>query len=200
MSVSWQTLDSTATAASGDYVAASGTINLSPKTPSATLTVLVNGDAQNEADERFQVRLSSPTNATIADNLGIATILNDDAVPSISIGDVQVTEGNSGTIAAVFAVTLSNPTDQTVTVHYQTADNTATIANADYVTAAGNLSFPPLALSATVTVTVNGDTKREGNETFLVNLSAPTHATLADGQGVGTITTTTRCRVRRSTT
>jgi hypothetical protein len=188
VSVSWQTLDSTATAASGDYVAASGTINLSPKTPSATLTVLVNGDAQNEADERFQVRLSSPTNATIADNLGIATILNDDAVPSISIGDVQVTEGNSGTIAAVFAVTLSNPTDQTVTVHYQTADNTATIANADYVTAAGNLSFPPLALSATVTVTVNGDTKREGNETFLVNLSAPTHATLADGQGVGTIT------------
>jgi hypothetical protein len=74
-----------------------------------------------------------------------------------------------------------------VTVDYATADNTATIADNDYVSATGTITFTPGLTQQSVTITINGDTNHEANETFLVNLSNPTNAGIADGQGVGTI-------------
>jgi Calx-beta domain len=73
-----------------------------------------------------------------------------------------------------------------VTVNYGTADGTALAGN-DYAAASGIVSFLPGQTSRTVSVSVNGDTTVEGNETFLVNLSSPTSATIGDSQGVGTI-------------
>jgi len=49
------------------------------------------------------------------------------------------------------------------------------------------LSFAPGETQKTVTVTVTGDTTYEPNETFAVNLSAPTNAVLGTAQGLGTI-------------
>jgi Calx-beta domain len=71
-------------------------------------------------------------------------------------------------------------------VSYATANGTA-IAGSDYVAASGTLTFAPGTTSQTVVVTVNGDTVPEGNETFLVNLGSPSNATIARGQGTGTI-------------
>ena len=75
---------------------------------------------------------------------------------------------------------------QTVTVSYATADGTAT-AGSDYVAQTGNLSFAPGETARTISVTVNGDTRIERDETFLVNLSSPSGATIADAQGRATI-------------
>jgi photosystem II stability/assembly factor-like uncharacterized protein len=108
------------------------------------------------------------------------------ALPSLSINDVSVPEGNAGTAAATFGVTLSTASPLTVTVAYATANGTAT-AGSDYVAASGTLTFPPGATTRSIPVTVNGDTLVEPNETFFVNLSAATNATIADAQGVGTI-------------
>jgi len=108
-------------------------------------------------------------------------------LPSLSIGDASVSEGNSGTVQAVFTVTLSEATDQPVTVHYATADGTATTANGDYQAQSGTLTFDPFVTSRTITILVNGDTAVEPDETFVVNLDTPTNATIARGQGVGTI-------------
>ena len=84
---------------------------------------------------------------------------------------MTVTEGNSGTANAIFTVTLSAASGQTVTVDYATADGTA-IAPADYVAAAlSTLTFNPGQISQTFTVQVNGDVLDEINETFFVNLS-----------------------------
>ena len=105
-------------------------------------------------------------------------------LPSLTIGDVTVTEGHAGTQSATFTVTLSAASDQPVTVAYATADGTAT-AGSDYQAASGTLTFAPGETSKTITVLVNGDRLGEPNETFLVNLSGPTNATIADGQGVG---------------
>jgi len=107
--------------------------------------------------------------------------------PALSVNDVTVTEGNSGTGSATFNVTLSPAATGTVTVGFTTADGTAT-AGSDYVASSGTLTFSPGDTVKTVTVIVNGDTTVEGNETFFVNLSAPTGAILADNQGQGTIT------------
>src|SRR6185295_16106875 len=107
-------------------------------------------------------------------------------LPALSVNDVTVTEGNSGTVSATFNVTLSPAAIGTVTVGFATANGTAT-AGSDYVASSGTLTFNPGDTVKTVTVAVNGDTVVEGNETFFVNLSSPTWATLSDGQGQGTI-------------
>ena len=105
---------------------------------------------------------------------------------SISIDDVTVTEGDTGTVDAVFTVTLSEPSVDTVTVEFATADDTAT-AGSDYVTASGTLEFSAGAVTRTITVQVNGDLDPEADETFFVNLTNAVGATITDGQGEGTI-------------
>jgi hypothetical protein len=107
--------------------------------------------------------------------------------PSISIGDVSVSEGNSGTTSAAFTVTLSGPSLDTVTVNYATADGTATTADNDYRATTGTLTFSPGQTSKTITVAVKGDKVKEPDETFFVNLSGATNATISKAQGIGTI-------------
>lgn len=107
-------------------------------------------------------------------------------LPSLSIGDRTVTEGNSAIAAATFTVTLSAANTQPITVAFTTADGTAT-AGSDFQSTSGTLTFAPGETSRTITVPVFGDRAGEANETFVVNLSSPSNATLADAQGVGTI-------------
>jgi len=95
-------------------------------------------------------------------------------------------EGNSGTTPFVFTVTLSAASASTVTVNYATADGTAT-AGSDYLATSGTLTFNPGVTTQPITVSVIGDTTVEPNETFFVNLSSPSNATIATGQGTGTI-------------
>ncbi len=108
--------------------------------------------------------------------------------PTLSINDVTVTEGNSGMVNAVFTVTLTSASTSLVTVQYATANATAT-AGSDYTATSGTLTFPANTptLTRTISVPVIGDTNIEPNETFFVNLNNST-VTIADGQGLGTIT------------
>ncbi|HSB27099.1 MAG TPA: Calx-beta domain-containing protein, partial [Pyrinomonadaceae bacterium] len=99
--------------------------------------------------------------------------------PSISIGDVTLSEGNAGTVQAVFPLTLSAPSSQTVTLDYATADETATAPD-DYAAVSGTLAFNPGETSKTITVLVNGETLNEIDETFIVTLRRSTNATLID--------------------
>src|SRR5207249_2321673 len=141
-----------------------------------------------EDDETIQVALSSPTNATLgATATHTYTILDDDPLPSLSINNVTVSEGNSGTTNANFIVTLSAASGKTVTVNYATADGTAT-APSDYVAIpTTTLTFNPGQTAKPITVPVNGDMVDENDETFAVNLSNSTNATLSTATGTGTI-------------
>jgi hypothetical protein len=186
--VNYATADGTATVADSDYVATSGSLNFTPGQTSKTVDVTVNGDTKNEGDETFLVNLSSPVNATISDGQGVGTITNDDAVPTISVDDQIAGEGDGGTTMMTFNVTLSNASGQTITVDYATANGTATTGDNDYEAASGTVTFDPDDTAKTVDVTVNGDTKREPDEDFTLDLSNAANATLADDQGVGTIT------------
>ncbi|MCT8357430.1 putative Ig domain-containing protein [Xanthomonas citri pv. anacardii] len=180
------TADGTATAGV-DYVASSLTGQTIPAgSSSATFTVLVNGDTLAEPNETFFVNVSNVTGATVSDGQGLGTIVNDDAQPALSIDDVSVNEGNSGTTTATFTVSLSAASGQTVTVNYATADGTAT-AGSDYVARSGTLTFAPGVTAQGVAVTVNGDTAVEPNETFSVGLSGASNATIARATGTGTI-------------
>jgi len=106
--------------------------------------------------------------------------------PTLSIGDATVVEGDFGSVNAVFGVSLSLASPQPVTVSFATADGTA-VAGIDYLPVSGLVTFPPGGTLQTVTVPVIGDHVDEDDETFLVNLTGATNATLADSQGLGTI-------------
>jgi Ca-dependent carbohydrate-binding module xylan-binding/Calx-beta domain len=107
---------------------------------------------------------------------------------SVSINDVTISEGNSGTEVATFTVTRSGGTAE-FDVNFATSDGTATVADSDYVAASNTLHFGANENTKTISVTIDGDTKVEANETFNVVLSnATSGATISDNQGVGTIT------------
>jgi large repetitive protein len=181
----WTTAPGTATAGT-DYVAANGSRTIAAGATTATIAITVNGDVLDEANETFDITLSNPGNATISGGSGLGTITDDDVAPTLSVDDVSVTEGNAGTITATFAVTLSAASAKTVTVDWATANASATQPS-DYAPGSGTLTFVPGDTSETFGITVNGDLTAELNETYGVNLSTPSNATLADPQGVGTI-------------
>ena len=107
---------------------------------------------------------------------------------SVSVNNVATTEGDSGTHSETFTVTRSGGT-AAFDVNFATSDGSATTADSDYVANSGTLHFADGQNTQTVSVTVNGDTKVEANETFNFNLSGATNgATISDAQGVGTIT------------
>jgi CSLREA domain-containing protein len=106
--------------------------------------------------------------------------------PVLSIGDVTVTQSNSGTTSAVFTVSLSMASTQSITVNYATADGTGTTGG-DYQAASGTLTFNPGETSKTITVLVNGDAAFDPTETFFVNLSNAGNTAIAKSQGTGTI-------------
>jgi len=121
---------------------------------------------------------------TIGVNSANTTFDFEDRPPTVSIGDVSVTEGGS----AVFDITLSEASDLPVTVNVSTADDTATTAANDYVAVVNQtVTIPANTLSATVSVNTTTDTTDEPDETFFVNLSNSVNAGILDGQGVGTI-------------
>jgi uncharacterized protein YhjY with autotransporter beta-barrel domain len=187
VTVAYATADGTATAGS-DYTAAQGTLTFAPGETMKTVAITVQGDTEVEADETFFVDLSDPDGATVADGRGEGTIRNDDeapTLPSLTIGDAVVTEGDSGTTTATFAVSLSGPNSSPVTVSFATADGTAS-AGSDYAPAQGTLSLAPGQTSGQISVTVFGDTAVEPNETFFVNLTGA-NVPVADAQGRGTI-------------
>ena len=187
VTVDYETLANSATAGS-DYTITSGTITFAPGDTAKAVTVLVTGDPVDEDDETFFVMLSDEVNATLADDQGQATINDDDAPPTISIADVTVSEGDSGTKTAVFTVSLSHASSKTITVNVNSSNGTATV-DEDYTAVSTTLTFTPgNPLSQTVNATIKGDKTSESDETFLLTLSSPSNATLGNNPATGTIT------------
>ncbi len=123
-----------------------------------------------------------------------AITANGGGAPTVSINDVSVVEGNSGTLNALFTVSVSTGVHGGVTFNIATADGSgpaaATLADGDYVARVEtDRSIPPGATTYAFPVVINGDVNVEPDETFFVNLSAVSGATLLDSQGAGTIAT-----------
>jgi len=181
--VSYLAADSTATAADGDYVPATGTLVIPAGATLGTITVTVAGDTKFELEESFLVALSNPVNGTITVPEAIGVIVNDDAQPTISVADV--TRPESGVFT--FTLTLSHSSEPLVSVTVQTADGSATAPD-DYAAAGpAVVSFAPGTTTQTVTIAVLDDALDEADETFVINLVDPVNATIAGAQATGTI-------------
>jgi len=190
VTVQFATADGTATASLfnvvGDYDSVMGTLTIPAGQASGTLGVIVVGDSRFEPDETFFLNLSNPTNASIVDGQGQATIPNDDPVPTVTVDFTSVLEGNVGTQSAVFNVRLSNPTYQTVTMDFATSDDTA-VAPSDYVATSGMLTFNPDEVQKTISVSVIGDTVDETTERFFLSISNVQNASGSGAKADGVV-------------
>ncbi|MCP1386553.1 Calx-beta domain-containing protein, partial [Runella salmonicolor] len=185
VTVNFSTTDGTATTADNDYTGITNQVVTfaAGTTTAQTVNVTVVNDAKVEANEGFNVGLSSLVasgrNVILGTSTGTGTIQNDDAATvtlSIPSTPYLQNEGNSGTTAYVFTATLNNPVQGGFQVAYTTNDGLA-IAPEDYTDNDGSLSFAGTAGEMkTITVLANGDLKVEANEDFTVALGAITGA------------------------
>jgi len=188
VSINYVSSDGTATSGS-DYTPKSGTLNWDDgESASKAFVIPITNDSLDEADETINLTLSNPGGgATVGSpSTAVLTIVDDDPAPKVSIDDVSVAEGNSGTTDFTFTVSLSAASGQTVSVNYTTADNTA-LAVSDYQAANAAITFAPGETSKQIIVLVNGDTQVEPNESFAVNLYNLVNAGVGKTSGVGTI-------------
>jgi hypothetical protein len=189
VTVEFATEDDTAKAGE-DYEAQTGIVSFAAGEVEKILSVKVSGDRLQELTETFKVNLANANNALISQGTGIGTIFDNDnltpLLPSLSIGDVTVTEGDEGTQKANFAVRLSQASEQTVTAEFVTEDDTAK-AGEDYEAQTGIVSFAAGEVEKTISVKVSGDRLQELTETFKVHLANANNALISQGTGIGTI-------------
>ena len=102
----------------------------------------------------------------------------------LSVADAEVGEGPGAML--VFEVALARAANQTVTVAYETADDTAT-AGEDYDAVSGTLRFEAGQTTGLVLVSIIDDSHDEGEETLTLTLSNATNAQIHDGEALGTI-------------
>lgn len=157
-------------------------------------TVDILGDTESESDKTFEIQVPSIVVGGCADgdrydvNESATVTLGNFQSPSISIDDVEVEEGDTGTTNAVFTVRAEPPSGEPIAVRFQTESDHATVSDGDYKAQFGSLTIAPEEpYEATITVPVVGDTRVEEDETFVVLLVSAGDVEIADGEGVGTI-------------
>ena len=178
VSVEYATTDGTATAGQDFTAPASpnNTLTIAAGETQGTITIALVDDSDDEEDETFEITLNNPTHASLGlDSDATATIIDNDGNPKLNIINSQGAESD-GVIR--FPVMMSPASTQTVTVEYNSSDNTAT-AGADYVAAAGAiLTFAPGETKKTINLSLLQDTEAENDETFTVVLSNASRAAL----------------------
>ncbi|MDA0812598.1 MAG: hypothetical protein O3C21_09455, partial [Verrucomicrobia bacterium] len=182
--ISMDCLTRGATAVQGvDFVPESGPLSIPAGAQAALIVIPLIADELNEADETFEVALSNPENATIVQAIGIGSILNDDAMPRLNIGNGS---GKESTSEITLPVTLSAASGRRIEVRY-VLENITAKAGQDFIATNGTLVFEPGVTQGTIAVKVINDSKVEAPEQLMVSLSSATYATIEDGRGLGII-------------
>ena len=175
-----------------DYTPFAISWTIDPGDTSLTISVQLVDDDVVEDTESFLLGIGdASSNATISGKyyVATATILDDDALPELSVSDAPVaTEGAT----AMFSVELSRSSTRPVTVEYAAVvdpfgGDAAAIPGQDFEAVTGTLTIPARGTSATVAVPLPDDALDEHTETFWLRLADPTGATVDDGTGIGMI-------------
>ena len=139
---------------------------------------------ENDVPHRFHVRaVNEAGGGDVAQEAATPQDTGGREPPSLSIDDVSVGEGSG---AAILRVTLSEESDEAVTVRYATSNGSA-IAGQDYTAADGTLTLDAGTTAVEVSISIRDDTEEEDDETFTVTLSSAQGANIEDITGQVTI-------------
>ncbi|MFC5312022.1 Calx-beta domain-containing protein, partial [Azospirillum rugosum] len=166
-----------------------GTLTFNPGETSQTIVVTVNGDLLAEPDESFTVTLGNAQGAAIGTGVAEATILDDDPVPHVAIVDAGLVklEGNSGVTTFTFTVTRTGSTADSTSVVWQLTGDAVNAADFGGALPSGTVVFAAGETSATITVSVTGDTAQEGDEPFTVTLLSASNGIIDHATATATI-------------
>ena len=189
VTVHFATANGTATQP-GDYTTTTGTLNFADAQATATITVPIIDDVVSDGNKTFTVTLDTPTAGAVLGTQVVNTVTIADNEPAgagalaFATATASVNE-NAGTVTLTVARTVG--TAGAVTVHYATANGTATQPG-DYTTTTGTLNFADAQASATITVPIIDDVLSDGNKTFTVTLDTPGGGAVLGAQVVNTVT------------
>ena len=177
-------------AAGDDFTAKTGVVRFQPGQRTKSVRVVVNPDGVFEGGagttETMRLRITSATDARVADDLANGVITDDDRRPRITVADTYVVEGDAGSTVMRFTVRLSNASERTVSVDYDTQNGSAT-AGVDFTGASNTLTFAPGQTSLTVDVNVFNNLGSQGHRDFDLVLSDATQAAISVDRATGTI-------------
>ena len=164
-----------------DFNAAAVNVTIPAGAITRTISIPILGDTRHELSETFHLTLTNVQNATVLDGEAEGTINDDDPEPTLTTGNLTVTEGS----AAVFTVSLSAASGLPVTVNYATMLGSA--GADDFTPVAGSLTFAPGQTTQTITIATSDDSIHEATENFRVLLSAATAAALGISLATATL-------------
>jgi hypothetical protein len=189
---------------SGDFNA-DGAADIAGSAGNTAFVMLGDGAGNFGQPSRFPVGLSprkvvaadlngdGKTDLATANASGDVTVLINtysfapEPLPSLTVGDATVTEGDAGAASMTFNVQLSAASARTVAVSFYAFPTGTAAAVGDFQPVAGSVVFAPGATSRTINVPVTGDTLDEFDEKFAVRLAFPLNAVVARGQAEGAI-------------
>jgi hypothetical protein len=169
--VEYATIDDTAIAGV-DYTPISGTLTFAPGEDTKTLIVPILGDLAIDASEAFTVTIRAPVGAVLCTVIDARVTIADDKPFSTARFGAAGYSGSEVSGTALVTVTLDQAAPTMTSVHYATANGTAS-AGSDYTTTSGTLTFAPGQTSKTISIPILSDQAVDPGETFTVNLSAP---------------------------
>lgn len=170
-----------------DYQETTGERTIDAGESQLTIRVPIFGDTEPEDDETFVLGVTNTFgNATIGGD-GVGTIRTDDPIARVSVVDVALAEGDSGTTTFTLTVMLSEALDVPLDIRYATNDLTA-MAGEDYTAVDSVLTIPAGDTVAPIDISVSGDTDAEDDEVFELVISTDSeHALVTDDTCTGTI-------------
>ncbi|HEY0073452.1 MAG TPA: Calx-beta domain-containing protein [Abditibacteriaceae bacterium] len=169
-----------------DYIATAGVVAFNAGSTTAYVRVPIVGDTLDEANENFFMIVSPQSGALQQVSRAVGTIIDDDRLPSLSIADAAISEGDLGSRDLTFTVTLSRASGQNILVNYATANGTAR-STSDYTASNGTLAFAPGETTKTFSVSIRGDAIVEADETLYALLTGAINTTISKARGKGTV-------------
>lgn len=177
VSITWSTSNATATAPSRYIAVASQTNTIVAGQTSVNLPVTTVADAIYQGTQTLGVTISSPVNATLASASAVATINDDETVPTVSFASATlgVSEGDG---AITLTVNQSGASAYATSIPYSVNGASTASSGTDYTIAASPLTIAAGQTSASISITLVENATVETAETIVVVLGTPTDATL----------------------
>jgi hypothetical protein len=175
--VHYATSDGTATSlgATPDYRATAGNLTFNPGVRTLSFSVATVGNVRQEGNRAFNVTLTpvSLGATTLVRSAATVTILDNDVAGVVAFVNGAVKAPSEFGAVNLLLHRPASGTAGPVTVDYRTVDGTAK-ANIDYVPVARTLTFGAGITDLTISVTILGNTRDDGNRAFTIELSSPT--------------------------
>ena len=167
--------------AGNDFTASRGIVIFDPRATRGVIEIDIKEDGMPEKAETFTVSLFDPKHARIARGVATATILDSDGgIPTVTIEDAVA---HQDARVITFQIHVSQPSSQSVSVRYRTADGTAT-AGRDYMQRSGLATITPGSVQTTIEVPLLNTEAKQQRETFYVHLESS--ETVQVGKSVAT--------------